>query len=165
MAAQDFVLRVDGDGVERIRTMLRERTVATLDLDDASRAKSRDAAAILLSRMMLGENPHQVPELTRLADVLSAHPPTWSQAGETIDYEYWYFGTTAMFHLRGSRWNAWQPRVNEAILRTQRTDGDAAGSWDPQFDPGMASGGRVEATALLALCLQVYYRYDHLIAQ
>ena len=42
--------------------------------------------------------------------------------------------------------------------KTQRNDGDLAGSWDPDRRWG-AHGGRVFATALCTLCLEVYYRY------
>ena len=34
----------------------------------------------------------------------------------------------------------------------------AEGSWDPK-DPWGEEGGRVYSTALMTLCLEVYYRY------
>jgi hypothetical protein len=45
------------------------------------------------------------------------------------------------------------------VVRHQRTDGDERGSWDP-VDSWGAEGGRVYATALLTLSLEVYYRYE-----
>ena len=46
-----------------------------------------------------------------------------------------------------------------AILDHQRRDpGCLHGSWDPA-DAWGEEGGRVYATATLALCLEVYYRY------
>ena len=49
--------------------------------------------------------------------------------------------------------------MNKPAIRTQRPDGDAAGSWDPH-GPGSAEGGRVYMTAMHALCGELWYRYD-----
>jgi len=48
------------------------------------------------------------------------------------------------------------------LIKTQR-DGPVqqlGGSWDPTKDSTGKYGGRVLTTALAALCLEVYYRYD-----
>ena len=45
---------------------------------------------------------------------------------------------------------------------SQRTDGESCrylGSWDP-IGPWGLEGGRVASTALMAMCLEVDYRYE-----
>jgi hypothetical protein len=48
-----------------------------------------------------------------------------------------------------------------SILAHQRMDPTDCrrGSWDP-VDPWSADGGRVYATAVNTLCLEIYYRYE-----
>jgi hypothetical protein len=53
-----------------------------------------------------------------------------------------------------------QGAMKAAVVDSQRKDGDERGSWDPQVDPWGFSGGRVYSTALMALCLEVYFRYS-----
>ena len=49
----------------------------------------------------------------------------------------------------------------KAMVQTQRQDTDFCrykGSWDP-IGPWGGDGGRVYSTSVMAMCLQVYYRY------
>jgi len=71
---------------------------------------------------------------------------------------YWYYGTLAMFQLQGEHWRRWNEALQAALLDRQVKDGPRAGSWDPD-DLWGCHGGRVYATALAALSLEVYYRY------
>lgn len=71
---------------------------------------------------------------------------------------YWYYGTLGMFQLQGKYWTTWNKALQDSLLDSQRTDGDAHGSWDPDRVWG-AYGGRVYSTALSCLCLEVYYRF------
>ena len=64
----------------------------------------------------------------------------------------------SLSQLGGEDWELWNQAMSERLLETQRTEGDAAGSWDPVTVWG-AHGGRAYTTALGALCLEVYYRY------
>ena len=55
--------------------------------------------------------------------------------------------------------------MTTSMVGNQRMDTDYCafkGSWDP-IDPWGGDGGRVYSTALLAMCLEVYYRYDRVI--
>jgi hypothetical protein len=72
---------------------------------------------------------------------------------------YWHSATLAAFQVGGDLWQDWNAALKEAVVRHQRTDGDERGSWDP-VDSWGAEGGRVYATALLTLSLEVYYRYE-----
>lgn len=80
------------------------------------------------------------------------------------NFYYWYYGTLATFQLQGQYWERWNAAVSIELTRSQRSDGDAAGSWDPDNVWG-GYGGRVFSTSLGALCLEVYYRYLPLYTQ
>ena len=71
----------------------------------------------------------------------------------------------ASFHAGGPQWEAWNQHLQGAILPLQhRSGGPLDGSWDPDRIWG-GHGGRVYATALAALTLEVYYRYRPLHGQ
>ncbi len=74
------------------------------------------------------------------------------------NYYYWYYGTIAAFQLQDDLWKPWNDAMSTQLLRRQRYDGEAIGSWDPDSVWG-GYGGRVYSTAVAALCLEVYYRY------
>jgi hypothetical protein len=113
----------------------------------------------LLCRIFLGQDPDQVDILKKHADLLKRTPPLWDPEGFGCDMYYWYYGTYAMFQMGGSWWKAWNEAMKTAILPPQRKEGDEKGSWDPVGPWGYA-GGRVYSTALMTLCLEVYFRYS-----
>jgi hypothetical protein len=87
-------------------------------------------------------------------DLLLAEPPS----AERPNFYYWYYGTLAMHEIQGEHWRQWNEAMQRTLLESQRGDGDAKGSWDP--DPVWGGyGGRTYSTALAALSLEVYYRY------
>ena len=63
-----------------------------------------------------------------------------------------------MFQHGGGAWEQWNTAVVDELLRQQRDDGEAKGSWDPT-DRWSTIGGRVYQTAICTLTLEVYYRY------
>ena len=65
----------------------------------------------------------------------------------------------AAYQLGGEPFKAWSPAMQEALLPAQREGGCVDGSWDPS-DDSCGPSGRVEATALGALTLEFYYRYQ-----
>ncbi|MBX7166507.1 MAG: hypothetical protein K1X74_09180 [Pirellulales bacterium] len=77
---------------------------------------------------------------------------------------YWYYGTLAMFQLQDNRWQRWNSELQRALIDAQIVAGVQAGSWEPDAQWG-GYGGRVYATALGALCLEVYSRYLPLYAE
>jgi hypothetical protein len=74
---------------------------------------------------------------------------------------YWYYGSLAMFQVGGTAWNKWKKAMVPTVVQSQHADGSGrrTGSWDP-IGPWGADGGRVYATALQVMCLEVFYRYD-----
>jgi len=77
---------------------------------------------------------------------------------DRINLYYWYYGTLGMYQLQGEPWQRWNEALQSTLINRQRTDGDLAGSWDPECIWG-GYGGRIYSTALSTLCLEVYYRY------
>jgi hypothetical protein len=65
----------------------------------------------------------------------------------------------ALFQAGGSDWKRWNRALQAALLPLQAAEGDEAGSWAPAGEWCIV-GGRAYATALGALTLEVYYRYE-----
>ncbi|MGH7135900.1 MAG: squalene--hopene cyclase, partial [Pirellulales bacterium] len=80
------------------------------------------------------------------------------------NFYYWYYATLAMFQLQGEHWERWKNALEPTLIASQRSEGELAGSWDPDAVWG-GHGGRVYSTALGALCLEVYYRFLPLYVQ
>ena len=117
----------------------------------------------LLCRIFLQQDPDETlldgeKILYKHADLLLHKLPEWDVEGFGCDMYYWYYGTYAMFQMGGDYWKQWEEAMREAIVSNQRKDGDEKGSWDPVGPWGYA-GGRVYSTALMTLCVEVYYRY------
>jgi hypothetical protein len=96
-------------------------------------------------------------------DILMDAPPLWREAKgrsySTVNLYYWYYASYALFQFGGAPWRKWNKNMQESLLPTQRQGNtDEDGSWDPIGEWGVA-GGRVYATAIGAMTLEVYYRF------
>jgi hypothetical protein len=121
-------------------------------------SESMTAVGVLL-RAFGGRTRERDPLIDKGAERMSARLPLWSPDTGHVDFYYWYYGTLAMYQVGGVRWDRWNEAIRTAIIDHQRLDGGCEhGSWDP-IDPWSASGGRVYATALNCLSMEVYYRY------
>jgi hypothetical protein len=111
-------------------------------------------AEALACRLFLGMAPDH-PAVAEAVEMLAASPP---QSASPNAYT-WYYATLASFHAGGPQWEAWNGHLQAALLPLQRHDSTRyAGSWDP--DPVWGGhGGRVYATAMSAMTLEVYYRH------
>ena len=110
-------------------------------------------AEALFCKQMLGiqrTNPQSVEAIEYLMPRIPSH--------RTEDLYYWYYGTLAVYQYGGDEWLRWNSSLREYLIQDQRKSGHAAGSWDPKA-PWGTYGGRVFATALSTLCLEVYYRF------
>jgi hypothetical protein len=88
--------------------------------------------------------------------------PQWKP--NKIDFYYWYYASLALFQYDGPDgpyWKKWNEPMKNALVPNQRSkkDGCPDGSWDPETERWGFEGGRVYATAINALTLEVYYRY------
>lgn len=115
----------------------------------------------LLSRFFLKQDPEEVDIMKKHADLLKRVPPEWDTDFGS-DMYYWYYASYAMFQMGGSYWKNWKTAMEKAVVGSQEQQGDEKGSWDP-IGPWGYAGGRVYSTALMTLCLEVYYRYAQLV--
>ena len=112
----------------------------------------------LLCRFFMDQDPDEEPLMKKHAELLAKKAPEWDPDGFGCDMYYWYYGTYAMYQMGGTYWERWNKSMKKAVVDSQRQDGDFKGSWDPVGPWGFA-GGRVYSTALMTLCLEVYFRY------
>jgi hypothetical protein len=119
-------------------------------------------AVALISRVFLGQDPKKYPVMEAAANTMLKKPPVWNEADGSIDMYYWYYGSLAMFQMGGNHWTQWSQKMKDAILKQQRNDANFLGSWDPK-DPWGEDGGRVYSTAIMVLCLEVYFRYGRVL--
>jgi hypothetical protein len=94
-------------------------------------------------------------------DLLLQHKPEWKD--NAIDFYYWYYASLALFQFdgpKGPKWRSWNEPMKDALVKNQnvKSSGCRRGSWEP-VDRWSCEGGRVYATAINALTLEVYYRY------
>jgi len=122
----------------------------------ATRSAAMTAVGVL-ARLWIGR-PHAPSRLTRAGLALCSRvPPNWNAANGSIDMDYWYFGTHALRAAKGEAWQAWSKAMKSCALGSQRSGTDGCrfgGSWDPVGVWGR-DGGRVYATALMAMALQM----------
>jgi len=123
--------------------------------------RSQSMTAVgMLTRIFLGEDPRASSPIQMGAKLCMERLPTWNPDDGSIDMYYWYYGSLALFQVGGTPWKKWNDAMVKAIVehQHQKGTGSRTGSWDPLCCWG-DDGGRVYSTALLAMCLEVYYRY------
>lgn len=111
-------------------------------------------AEALFVRQILGQS-RESPAARGSARFVLRAAPRW---GDGTPTHFWYYATLAMFQQQGPEWAAWNRELVKQLLEHQRTQGPAAGSWDPADDSSRLAG-RVYQTAICTLNLEVYYRY------
>jgi len=126
-------------------------------------------AVSVICRLFAGQSRSNETIKKGVVNVLAKHRPMWrrKEGGlrSTIDFYYWYYATLAMFQYGGGLWKEWDKKLQEALLPTQRVLNEPqgrsceVGSWDP-IDRWSLAGGRVYVTAMGALTLEVYYRFE-----
>ncbi|HUY36929.1 MAG TPA: hypothetical protein VMV69_29690 [Pirellulales bacterium] len=107
----------------------------------------------LLCRQFLGARRGE-PQMRAGATYLLQNLP---QPGRETSY-YWYYATQVMYHMQGDYWTRWNEHLRDMLVGSQVKDGHQAGTWNPQ-DQWEQSGGRLFATSLRLLMLEVYYRH------
>lgn len=107
-------------------------------------------------RQMLGWKKEDLEANVRWFVEKGGIPNGWGEA--KTDLYYWYYGTLCTFQQGGDIWAQWNEGLKKTLLDNRLKDGDKTGSWDPVGDYS-SEWGRVGQTAILCLCLEVYYRY------
>ncbi len=120
-------------------------------------AKPSTSAAGLLSRQYLGWKSDR-PELVAGAEHLMKFLPP--EHGTKVGAAYTnYYATQVLHHLEGKNWDWWNHRMREHLLRVQEKEGHQKGSFSPEGCDHGKRGGRLYATSLSLLTLEVYYRH------
>lgn len=141
-----------------------ERALGWLEgLSEGEDGLAAPSAVALLVRMLLTQGQEKDPACVPHAEVLLRNLPVWDPGDPDLCFDTWCFGSLAMYQMGGSRyWGPWNKAMKRAILDSQRRDGAYLGVWDPIGARGEI-GGRVYSTAVMTVCLQVYFRYAKVI--
>ena len=134
-----------------------------MDKFPGDQSESLTAVGVLV-RVFAGQDPAKEPAIQKGVDLMSKRLPRWDTTSGELDMYYWYYGTLAMFQVGGEPWKRWDGAMKTAIVDHQRVEPgrDELGSWDP-VDPWSPEVGRVYSTSVLAVCLEVYYRYSRVV--
>ena len=120
----------------------------------------------VLCRLYLGEsrdNSLLKSQATLMTNEREGFLPTIENP-DKIDFYYWYYASLAMYQMGNKFWEKWEKPMIDCLTGSQRLEDEHAcvyGSWDPEGAWGTA-GGRVYATAINTLTLEVYYRYEYI---
>ena len=108
-------------------------------------------------QMFMGEQSRTRGQ-TESVRCVTQNPPVWDPAHRSVHMYYWYYATLSLYLSGAEEFRTWNAALMKALLDGRVKSGAAAGTWDPVCQLG-PRGGRVYATAIGALCLEVYYRY------
>jgi hypothetical protein len=119
-------------------------------------------AAVGMMVRIIADKNRSDPQLEWTAQLLVKDLPVWD--ANKLDYYYWYYASLALFQFDGpggKYWKLWNKNMMDALVPNQKTDRDGcwSGSWEAKDRWGF-EGGRVYATAINVLTLEVYYRYE-----
>jgi hypothetical protein len=94
--------------------------------------------------------PRKHPEVFKAAGLIYKH-------GVDVNDEYYtYYSTYCMFQMGGQEWGKWNNKFRDPLIALQEKSGPNKGSWSKWKHK---SGGRVYATAINIMSLEVYQRY------
>jgi hypothetical protein len=105
----------------------------------------------LLCRMYMGW-PKEHPGMQEGVEYLNKIGPNKN------DLYYSYYGTQVMRHYGGPAWEKWNGKLRDQLIAAQVSQGHAAGSWTASGGHS-EKGGRLYATSLATMILEVYYRH------
>ncbi|BBM87304.1 prenyltransferase/squalene oxidase repeat-containing protein [Candidatus Uabimicrobium amorphum] len=124
-------------------------------------AKSEAMTAVAMTARVFMKSQRNEPHFEGGAQWLLQNLPTWeqnSQGHNQVNYYYWYYGTLAMFQMGKDYWPQWNDRLKKVLVDRQQQSGCENGSWPP-VGKRCGAGGRIYATTLSILSLEIYYRY------
>jgi hypothetical protein len=116
----------------------------------------------MLCSQYLGVTPRN-PELIKGAEKLKKFPPN---ATKNLYYEY--YATQVMHHMGGDAWKFWnegpdgKTGIRDTLINKMDGGGQVPahlGSWAQEGAGHVNDGGRIMATSLSLLTLEVYYRH------
>ncbi|MHC5019792.1 MAG: prenyltransferase/squalene oxidase repeat-containing protein [Planctomycetota bacterium] len=168
VSARSAGIPVPQSSLARTLTFLRRQTSPETGLiryADGGANDMREGHGILgagtLARLLLGDDPEE-KGLKRCIFNLSVARPALEkgQRARSLNAGHYviYYGTLAAFVAGEPAWSKWNPKAPALLVQEQRTLGCARGSWNTA-GKWAAGGGRIYATCLSILTLEVYYKY------
>jgi hypothetical protein len=109
----------------------------------------------LLCRMYMG----WAKDAPGLVDGVQAITDRGPRVRDDLDMYYNYYATQVIKQYGGQIWTDWNNVMRDFLVKSQIKDGPGAGSWNPGNTFGDSKGGRLFATSLACMTLEVYYRY------
>ncbi len=148
-------LTVPEDAVLKVHMYLRACTLE----DGQAGYQGRDNPKISMTsvamccRLFLGYGLEDTMVM-KAGDLIARNGP------QTEDEYFTYYATYCMFQVGGNKWRDWNKtfRPNVLSLQDMKTKG-LVGSFNPGKTAGAANAGRVYATSMYLLTLQVYARF------
>lgn len=159
--ARDWIVEMTDEETGRVGYTKRgERPVRAEGRIEQFPADESEAltAVGVLTRIFAGEDPRNSSAIKAGAELMSKRLPVWAPKTGKVDMYYWYYASLALFQCGGPEWIAWTSKMKSQMIDPQREDGNFAGSWDP-VGPWGEDGGRVYSTAVMTLCMEVFFRY------
>jgi hypothetical protein len=163
-SAREAAIPVDKTCVENVRRYFTDREMGDHGRTGYTSAQAFNTEATtgigMLAKQFLLDEP-DAPLVHQAADYLPGYAEkSWGDLHHRrqSDFYTWYNCSLGMFQAGGDPWKRWNEVIRGELIRLQRHDGCARGSWDPKCQWG-EQGGRILSTALGALTLEVYYRY------
>jgi hypothetical protein len=173
VAGREAGFELPEDNMRRMVKFLKKATQSDgsgIYADIGTRAGERGLGMLAVSnvcRRLLGEKGDtyiQEQQQKKLAD----NSPDWSKVENRQDgsFYYWYYGSIALLLNKdekggADRWREWNVGLKGALLGNQCQSGPRRGSFDPmEFWADKGGGGRLYATAINILTLEVYYRLE-----
>ncbi|MCA8945202.1 MAG: terpene cyclase/mutase family protein [Planctomycetes bacterium] len=172
VAAREANFEIPQDNLDRLAQFLKDCTRKdgqAVYADEGTRSGHRGMAMLAASnvcRRLLGE-PNDSWVQQKQLEKISKEPPSWSRANDLngSNMYYWYYGSVSMLLSKDTsggedRWRQWNIALKRTLLDNQVKSGARRGSFDPVGHWAKNGGGRVYATAICALNLEIYYRYE-----
>ena len=129
-------------------------------------AASEAMTAVSMTARIFMKSSRKEPHFEGGADLLRQYLPAWKERDannqSVINYYYWYYGTLAMFQMGGDYWSDWNEKMKDVLVNHQEKEGCKTGSW-PAIGKRCGAGGRIYATTLSILSLEIYYRYQKIL--
>ncbi len=173
VAGREAGFEMPEENMRRLVKFLKKATQsdgAGIYADVGTRAGERGMGMLAVSnvcRRLLGEAGDTYTQKQQ-RKALAANAPDWSKVDNRQDgsFYYWYYGSIGLLLNKDEQggadhWREWNVGLKNALVNNQCKEGPRRGSYDPlEFWADKGGGGRLYATAINILSLEVYYRLE-----
>jgi len=140
-------------GIDHFLNLVQADSGASYGYRDPGRGAATTAVGVLMRMYMGWDRNH--PALERAKEKMLKDGPSLGNLYRD------YYAAQFMFQMtgaKGDQWDAWNTKLRDGLVQMQNKNGHTAGSWSVRGGHG-GHGGRVMATCLSTLILEVYYRH------